>query len=99
MKEQEKELIPLLHEAAQRWLAFGHQDIWSSDFYTDELGNFCNEAADKITKNAITDDEKKKLYFIFAPTCEWDDSVGDADFGNKIFECINALYRDVALTD
>lgn len=98
MKEQENQLILLLRQAAQRWLTLGHQDIWDSEHYTDELGDFCNQAADKIESNAISDDEKKRLYFMFAPTCEWDDSVGDSDLGNKIFGCLEKLYREVALT-
>jgi hypothetical protein len=98
MNAHENQLVPLLRQAAQCWLSLGHQDIWDSEHYTDELGNFCNLAAEKIEKNAISDDEKKELYFIFAPTCEWDDSVGDVGLGNKIFGCIEILYRDVALT-
>lgn len=98
MKELEKQLIPLLRQAAQRWHALGNQDIWDSEQYTDELGNFCNQAADKIESDAISDGEKKRLYFIFAPTCEWDNSVGDVELGNKIFGCLEALYRDVALS-
>ena len=97
MNKQKEQLIFLLRQAAQSWLAMGHQEIWDSEHFTDELGNFCNQAADKIETNAISDDEKKRLYFIFAPTCEWDDSVGEADLGNKIFGCLEALYRDVAL--
>jgi len=97
MNEQEEQLILLLRQAAQHWLALGHQDIWDSDDYTDDLGNFCNEAAEKVAKNEISDAEKKRLYFIFAPTCEWDNSVGEVDLGNKIFGCLDALYRDVSL--
>ena len=95
---QENQLIPLLRQAAQCWLALGHTEIWDSENFTDDLGVFCNEAADRIEKNVISDDEKKKLYFIFSPTSEWDDSVGDVELGNKIFGCLEVLYRDVALT-
>jgi hypothetical protein len=87
----------LLRQAAHSWIALGHQEIWDSEHFTDELGIFCNQAADNLAINDISDDEKKKLYFIFAPTCEWDDSVGDADLGNKIFGYLEALYRDVEL--
>jgi len=98
MNEQKEQLIFLLRQAAQRWIALGHQEIWDSDDYTDELGNFCNQTADNLAINDISDGEKKKLYFIFAPTCAWDDSVGDVDLGSKIFACIEAQYRDLALT-
>jgi len=97
MNEQEEQLILLLRQAAHLWLALGHLDIWDSDDYTDDLGTFCNEAAEKVAKNEISDAEKKRLYFLFAPTCEWDNSVGGADLGNKIFGCLDALYRDVSL--
>ena len=39
-----KELVPLLRQAAERFLALGHMDIWDSDEFTDDLGRFCNQA-------------------------------------------------------
>ena len=98
MTNEQEQLIPMLRQAAQRFLTLGHQEIWDSEDYTDELGIFCNQAADKLTNNDLSDDQKKRLYFIFAPTCAWDDSVGDTDLGNKIFGCLEALYREVSLT-
>jgi hypothetical protein len=93
MNDQKEQLIPLLSRAAQRFVALGHQEI----DYTDELGKLCNQAADTLTITDLSDEQKKRLYFIFAPTCAWDDSVGDADLGNKIFEHLEVLCRDVSL--
>jgi hypothetical protein len=74
-------------------------DIRDSDHYADELGVFCLNASEKLAHGTLSSEEKKKLYFIFAPTCEWDDSVGDVELGNKIFEILDATYRDIALAE
>lgn len=92
-----KELVPLLPQAAERFLALGHMDIWDSDEFTDDLGRFCNQAADKLAGGTLSDQEKKRIFFIFAPTCAWDDSVGDATLGNQIFTHLDTMFRDVAL--
>jgi hypothetical protein len=93
----QEQLIPLLRQAANRFLALGHSDIWNSDDFTDDLGHFCNQVADKLEEDTLSDEEKKRIFFIFAPTCEWDDSVGDVALGNKVFSHLKALYRDLAL--
>jgi len=92
-----EQLIPLLRKAAMKFNALGHSDIWNSDDYTDELGKLCQNAADNLKTGTLTDSEAKRLYFVFAPTCEWDDSVGDVDLGNAIFGLMDILYRDIAL--
>ena len=97
MKRDEKQLTELLPRAAEKLKALGHNDIWNSDYYCDDLGIFCDQAAEKLKNNSLSDEEKKKLYFIFAPTCEWDDSVGDIALGNMIFGLLERLYKDIAL--
>ena len=97
-KEVEK-LIPLLNEASKRFLELGHVDIWDTDYYADDLEMFCKEVSDKILNGTISLDEKRKLWGIFAPTCGWDDSVGDVKLGNKIFELIDKLYRNEVLKE
>lgn len=96
MSETEQ-LIPLLRQAAKKFAALGHSDIWGSDDYTDDLGRLCEDAATKLAAGHLTDDEAKRLYFVFAPTCEWDDSVGDVDLGNAVFSLLDQLYRKIAL--
>jgi hypothetical protein len=91
------QLIPLLQRAASRFLALGHSDIFGSDDYTDKLGIFCQEAASKMMAGELSDEEATRLYFVFAPTCAWDDSVGDVDLGNSIFRLVDILYRNIAL--
>ena len=95
----EQKLIPLLQRAATRWLALGHQDIWDSDDYTDDLGAFCNHIADSIASGTLSDADRKKVWIIFAPTCEWDYSVGDPALGNQIFEIVDKLFGEEVLTD
>jgi hypothetical protein len=97
MTKEEQELEPLLRQAAERFLAIGHQDIWNSDDYTDELGVLCKRVADGLMKSGVSDDDKRKIYFVFAPTCEWDDSIGDVDLGNRIFGLLDELYRETTL--
>ncbi len=92
-----EQLIPLLQRAASKFNSLGHTDIFGSDDYTDELGSLCQNAASKLITGALTDEEATRLYFIFAPTCEWDDSVGDVDLGNSIFVILDQLYRHTAL--
>ena len=97
MTNEEQELVPLLRQAAERFFALGHQDIWNSDDYTDELGMLCKRVADGLMTSGASEDDKRKIYFIFAPTCEWDDSIGDVDLGNRIFGLLDGLYRKIAL--
>ena len=92
-----KKLISLLLKASDSFLKLGHVDIWDSDYFADELGLFCKEVSEKILDNSISLDEKKKLYYIFAPTCAFDDSVGDVKLGNQIFELLDKLYRSEVL--
>jgi len=96
MNNQEQ-LISLLRQAAQRFLALGHQEIWDSDDYADELGILCNQAADSLAFNDLSDQQKKRLYLIFAPTCAWDDSVGDTELGNTIFKHLEVICRDATM--
>jgi hypothetical protein len=96
---QVEKLIPLLVKASERFKALGHVDIRDSDHFADDLGTFCLNASEKLAHGTLSSEEKKKLYFIFAPTCEWDDSVGDVDLGNAIFELLTDLYRDMVLAE
>lgn len=91
MKDQEK-LVPLLRQAATHWLALGHQDIFGCDDYTDDLGNFCNRVAGSLVKGTLSEEDAERIWTIFAPTCQWDDSVGNVELGNQIFELVNKLY-------
>ena len=97
MDNEKKELAPLMKKAAECFKDFGHTPIWSSENYTDELGTFCEEMIEKILNDTISLEEKKKLYRIFAPTCDWDDSVGNIDLGNEIFTLLDKMYRNEVL--
>ena len=96
IESAKKELIPLLVNASDCFYALGHVDIWDSDYYADELGAFCRKVSKELIAGDISDKDKRKLWLIFAPTCEWDDSVGDVHLGNAIFEFVNSLYGDIA---
>lgn len=36
--------------------------------------------------------KRRKLQFAFLPTGDWDDCVGDAELGNRVYEGLLALY-------
>jgi hypothetical protein len=91
MTDREK-LIPLLRQAATRWLSLGHQDIFGSDEYTDDLGNFCNRVADSLLTEGLSESDKRRVWRIFAPTCEWDDSVADVELGHQVWHLVDKLY-------
>jgi hypothetical protein len=99
MRKEIEKLIPLLNEAAKCFYELGHVDIWDTNYYADELGIFCKEVSDKILNGTISLKEKAKLWGIFAPTCAWDDSVGNVELGNEIFDLLEKLYRNEILTE
>jgi hypothetical protein len=83
-------LVSCLTEGAQRFRALGDRPIWSS--YRDgvAIAEFIERAVEEIKAGTITQATANELGGIFAPTCEWDDCVGDCDLGQKIFEAIQA---------
>jgi len=87
-------LIANLEKASDFFKSLG--DI--TDLYYDEtaheFGCIIEAMKLKIEIGSITDDELKKLWLIFAPTCAWDDFGGNVELGNQIFKDIEAGYSN-----
>ena len=86
-----KKLVRMLVTAAARLEAV-QGPIWSSYESGRDIAGFVLECKNAIEQGTITLAQKRKLWTIFAPTCDWDDVVGDVILGNAIFEILESLY-------
>lgn len=91
-------LISLLSEAAEK-LAAVEGSIWSSYNTGADIAKFVLECRAAIEAKTLSLPQKRELWGIFAPTCDWDDVVGDCDLGNRVFELVDRLYRRAVLDD
>ena len=91
-RTQEDDLLPLLAVAADKFAA-RKGPIWSEYSSGEELAQTVRDCMDCIRGGTLEQNRKKQLWLIFAPTCDWDDVVGDAELGNQIFSIIDYLYR------
>lgn len=89
--KEKTELISLLDVAAGK-LAAVTGPIWSSYDSGQEIAAFVLECKEAIDRSTITLAQKRELWGIFAPTCDWDDVVGDCELGNSVFSIIDAIY-------
>ena len=92
---EKRMLCSLLKRAESKLRALGTGPIWSSFDSGVALADFVLKARSGIKNNAISPADKSQLWYIFAPTCDWDDTVGDVDLGNSIFALLNGLYGEV----
>lgn len=83
-------LVSLLEEAAKRFRVIGGQPIWSSIRDDLSIAEFIELVVSDIQAGSLTHENAYELWTIFAPTCNWDDCVGDCDLGQKIFEAIES---------
>jgi len=88
-----KKLCCLLVAAAEK-LAAVRGPIWSSYDSGHDIANYVLECRNALEQGTITLAQKKELWGIFAPTCDWDDVVGDANMGNLVFELLDRLYGE-----
>src|SRR5579864_8172461 len=65
--------------------------IWSSYVSGWDIGNFVNECRNAILDGNISSAQKRELWKKFAPTCDWDDVIGDVQLGNEIFQVLDKL--------
>jgi hypothetical protein len=91
-------LCELLVTAAFRFYAVGAGPIWSSYESGWDIGNFVNGCRNAILDGNISFAQKRELWKIFAPTCDWDDVIGDVQLGNEIFEILDKLYGEESRT-
>lgn len=90
---REECLCRLLVEAEEKIRKLGSGPIWSSYESGIALAEFVANARRQIESGSIDTSTKSELWGIFAPTCDWDDTVGDVKLGNEIFELVDFLYR------
>ena len=85
-------LIEDLGKAAGYFRSLGD----TTDLFHDESGaefaDLVSRLASKLQDGSISDDELKRLWLIFAPTCAWDDFRGDVDLGQRIFDSLQEIY-------
>lgn len=89
----ESDLLVLLAQAEDKFRQVGNKPIWSSYASGPEIANLISSACSQIEAGHIDNETSKKLWTIFAPTCDWDDVIGDVVLGNAIFEILDSLYR------
>jgi hypothetical protein len=87
----EDELLPLLKIAADKFAA-RKGPIWSDYSSGEELAQVVRNCMDCIRAGTLDQKQKKQICLIFAPTCDWDDVVGDVELGNEIFTILQGLY-------
>ena len=94
LSENEKKLCELLEVAAMRFEALGNRpiSIWSSYESSLSLAEFVRNRIVEISEDNISLDNKKELWGIFAPTSDWDDTGGDPQLGEVIFQLLQRLY-------
>lgn len=90
---RKKQVLRLLLVAESRLRALGDKPVWSSYESGPAIADFIAHARTRIENDSISQSEKSELWGIFAPTCDWDDVVGDVQLGNDIFSLLNVMYR------
>ena len=91
---RKSQLMRLLVAAESKLRALGNKPVWSSYESGPAIADFVAHARRQIENDAITQAEKSELWGIFAPTCDWDDVVGDMQLGNDIFSILDTMYRN-----
>lgn len=72
--------------------ALGSASIWSSYASGPAIADFIASARLRIEAGTVDETTGRELWGIFAPTCDWDDIIGDVALGEAIFEIVDALY-------
>lgn len=94
------ELSRSLELAESRLRAIGETRISADSRYESatELANFIQATRERIAAGSrIRWRTRRELWLIFAPTCDWDDLVGDAELGTRVFESIDALWNPLGV--
>jgi hypothetical protein len=58
------------------------------------LGEFLQTCANELEQG--NDERLHRLWYIFAPTCDWDDAGGSQGIGNRAFAILNRIGRPSA---
>jgi len=86
-------LCGLLGKAAEQ-LATIEGPIWSAYESGAKIAEFVLECQRAIERDTITLSQKRELWRIFVPTCDWDDVFGDLLLGEEVYVLINRLYGE-----
>jgi hypothetical protein len=86
-------LPELLRDAANELARASSAPILSCYDTTDGLAAYLNAAAERL--GAKDERDLPELLAIFAPTCDWDDSGGSVEMGNKVFAAL-CRYRSAS---
>ena len=86
-----RRLLKQLATAESKLRDLGDKPVWSAYESGRAMADFISHARDQIEKGTLTQADKSELWGIFAPTCDWDDVIGDPDLGNDIFSMLNDL--------
>ena len=77
---QVHELLPILEKAKPKLRAADSA-----------VADVVAAAVREIQTGALSKQTLQKLWLIFAPTCDWDDLVGDVSLGHEVFEILSEL--------
>lgn len=91
-------LCSKLEQAAVMLDAFGEGPIWSRYDSAPSLAQFIRWLICKIEDDSISAEEKDELWCIFAPTCDWDDTVGHVQMGEDIFGLVQRVFPETKPT-
>ena len=99
-------ICELLDRATKHFENIGDNTLWDSRWNTGtEVAEFASNCTNALKSNRLKQQDYEELWLIFAPTCTWDDSGGDVDLGNELFELLDrmphrrALKSSPAITD
>jgi hypothetical protein len=84
------QLVALLHRAAAEMLAAGEAFYLGKHDTCAGLGRFISASTEALVSGDSL--AAKELWFVFAPTCDWDDAGGSLDLANTIFELLDQVY-------
>jgi hypothetical protein len=86
-----EKLCSVLMVAAEK-LATVEGPIWSSYKSGADIAKFVLECRQAVERGIMTASQQHDLWVLFAPTCDWDDVVGEVALANEIFCILDRLY-------
>jgi|GEM_PF-1888078 len=87
-------LCSKLEQAAVVLDTLGDGPIWPDYDSAPALAEFIRSLICKIEDGSISREEKKTLWNIFAPTCDWDDIVADVQLGECVFDLVERVFPE-----
>lgn len=91
--KMQAKLLSLLSIAERSFRLLGHDPILSSYRSGIAIADFIASAMIAIQNETLDDETSLELWRIFAPTCDWDDCIGEINTGNDIFEILNSMRK------